>query len=359
MFSGNPLAYGMTSADGSFAADVMVRTGVRQIVAVAGLPGGTPPIALSIVNRRATASSAMTTVEALAVQPAGDSDNDGVNDAMDAAPNDRNVAFESYAPARGIMNTIAFEDSWPNAGDYDFNDFIVDYNVRYLLNTAGKATGVVVSFELRAAGAGQRNAFGFSLPIAAGEVTSVTGRRINSGMFPSLPTGVEARQRRAVIIVTDDVNEELPRPSGFLVNTQNAAPVVAPEMITIVVKFRTPIAPSALGAAPFDPFLIVNRSRGREIHLADHAPTDLADVSLFGKGGDDSRPSTGRFYRNRNNLPSALVVPTNWEYPAETAQLTKGFLHFHEWATSGGTAFADWYTPTQGYRASSQLYRGK
>ncbi|MEO5567448.1 MAG: LruC domain-containing protein [Gemmatimonadaceae bacterium] len=353
---GNALAYGVTRPDGSFAADVQVPTDLNRLVAIAGHPSLTRPIALSIVNRTASGAVAVVAPAFLISEEQVDGDRDGVADPTDAAPADPTIAFESYAPARYVMNTIAFEDSWPAKGDYDYNDLIVDYNVRYLLNTNNMAQAIVVSFELRAAGAGQRNAFAFSLPIAASEVASVTGRRINSGLFPSLPTGVEARQRRAVIIVTDDVNKQLPRPSGYLVNTQNAAPEVPPEMITIVVTFRNPVAPSALGSAPFDPFLIVNRIRGREIHLADHAPTDLADVGLFSTGDDDSRPATGRYYRTRNNLPSALVVPTNWDYPAETAQVTRGFLHFHEWAMSGGTAFTDWYSPTLGYRAPSQLY---
>lgn len=353
---GNPLAYGITRPDGSFVADVQVPSDLNRLVAIAGHPSATRPIALSIVNRTASAPAAVIAQAFLVTEEQVDGDRDGVADNTDAAPADPTIAFESYAPARYVMNTIAFEDSWPAKGDHDYNDLIVDYNVRYLLNTNNLAKAIVVSFELRAAGADQRNAFAFSLPIAASEVASVTGRRINSGMFPSLPTGVEARQRRAVIIVTDDVNKQLPRPYGYLVNTQNDAPVVPPELITIVVTFRTPIAPSALGSAPFDPFLIVNRVRAREVHLADHAPTDLADVGLFRTGADDSRPATGRYYRTRNNLPSALVMPTNWDYPAETAQVTRGFLHFHEWATSGGAAFTDWHSRTPGYRAPSQLY---
>src|SRR5690606_13790273 len=62
-----------------------------------------------------------------------DADNDGVEDSQDEFPSDPTRAFTSSYPTAGTQK-LAFEDLWPNQGDFDFNDMVIDSKVDYTLN---------------------------------------------------------------------------------------------------------------------------------------------------------------------------------------------------------------------------------
>ena len=44
----------------------------------------------------------------------------------------------------------------------------------------------------------------------------------------------------------------------------------------------------------FNPFIIVDLERGKEVHLPNYSPTDLANDNYFGTYADDSNPETGK-----------------------------------------------------------------
>ncbi|MEO1480382.1 MAG: LruC domain-containing protein, partial [Bacteroidota bacterium] len=94
-----------------------------------------------------------------------DTDGDGVPDTQDDAPNDPTVATYEYGPARDQFGTLAYEDLWPGQGDYDFNDLVVDYNLRFARNAAGDLTKLDGQFVVKAIGAGYRNALALALPV--------------------------------------------------------------------------------------------------------------------------------------------------------------------------------------------------
>ncbi|RZK85237.1 MAG: DUF4842 domain-containing protein [Pedobacter sp.] len=44
-------------------------------------------------------------------------------------------------------------------------------------------------------------------------------------------------------------------------------------------------------------------------------------------------------------------------YPVETVNINKAYLHFAEWAKSGGLSYPDWYSNTdEDYRNTKNLY---
>jgi hypothetical protein len=59
-----------------------------------------------------------------------DTDGDGIPDNLDAYPLDPTRAFNSYYPNETDFGSFAFEDLWPGYGDYDFNDFVVNFNYK-------------------------------------------------------------------------------------------------------------------------------------------------------------------------------------------------------------------------------------
>ncbi len=281
-----------------------------------------------------------------------DSDDDGVDDNFDDYPNDADLAFNNYYPSQGNYATLAFEDLWPAKGDYDFNDLVLDYNFNTITNADNDVVKLEGKFIVRAIGAGFHNGFGFELEnILSNQISSVTGNALEEGYINLNNNGTEAGQTNATIIVFDDAWNH-----GYG-NTDPTKSYAAPtELIQIEVTLTTPVSLEQFGLAPFNPFLIVNKVRGREIHMANYSPTDLADESYFGKYNDDSNAATGKYYKTVNNMPWVINIPTQFDYPIEKSSTDKAHLKFISWVESGGNLFSDWYLDLNDYRNPDFIY---
>ncbi|HMM11546.1 MAG TPA: LruC domain-containing protein [Bacteroidales bacterium] len=287
-----------------------------------------------------------------------DSDGDGIPNQFDDYPDDPARAFNNYFFSKGNFGTLAFEDLWPYRGDYDFNDAVIDYNFNQITNGANQVMEVQGIFILRAHGAFYHNGFGIELPVPSSSVQSVSGTRLSSNYIQLNANGTEANQPNAVVIVWDDSYNILP-PVGTSIgaNTTPEVPFIAPDTLLVNIVFKQPVPLSQLGIAPFNPFIIVNKQRGVEVHLPDKAPTALADPKLLGSGHDNSIPMQGRYYKTSNNLPWAINIVERFEYPIEKTEVIDAHLKFGEWAESGGSLFNDWFKDRQGYRNTSKIYK--
>lgn len=287
-----------------------------------------------------------------------DADGDGVKNHLDDYPNDPDRAFNSYYPAN--KGTLAYEDLWPSMGDFDFNDLVVDYQFKTVTNANNFVVEVFSEFTVRAAGAGYHNGFGFQLPnnnVASSDVT-VTGSSIQKNYVTLANNGLEAGQNKPTVIVFDDSYDVLPYPgSGLGVNTVQGAPYSNPATITVKLAFTHNTYTAAdLDLANFNPFLISNGNRGREVHLPDYAPTALANQNLFGTEKDNSIPAQGRYYKTSTNLPWAINIPESFAYPIEKIEVLDAYNYFDDWSQSGGQNFSDWYKNLPGYRNTNKIY---
>ncbi len=290
--------------------------------------------------------------------PGGDCDGDGVTDASDEYVCDPERALDTYNPGANAFATLAFEDDWPMQGDYDFNDLVVDWKFKNTLNADNEVVDMVGTFILRAAGSSNQNGFGFHLPVSPSTIASATGSQLSGNYITLSGNGTEAGQSESVIIVFDNaLNVMAPPEAGNLVNTQEGIPFVTPDTITITIHFASPQSTANLGSAPYNPFIIVNGDRGKEVHLINQPPTDLVNPALFGTGNDASVPGTGEYYHTSGNLPWALGFPVSWSYPFEAIDVAEAYNYFSSWLTSGGSTNADWYLPLNGYRNEPKIYR--
>lgn len=287
-----------------------------------------------------------------------DADGDGVADDFDDYPNDGDRAFNNYYPNENTFGTLAFEDLWPYEGDYDFNDMVVDYQFNTVTNANDNAVEVYVSLKVMAIGAAFKNGFGIELPIANDAVSGVTGDFSMTQDIINLDSrNMETLQSNAVIMFFDNAFALLPHPGdGTGVNTRNGATYVEPEQIDFLVSFTYPVNADNLGQAPFNPFIFVNGDRGREVHMKNNTPTNLANQSLFGTGQDESIPGSGYYYKSSNNLPWAIDVPNGFDYPVEKTAIIDAYNYFGQWAESGGANYPDWYTNGAGYRNTNVIY---
>ncbi|GMQ33805.1 hypothetical protein Ataiwa_20770 [Algoriphagus taiwanensis] len=285
-----------------------------------------------------------------------DKDGDGINDNLDEYPNDPNKAYNSYYPSSTGFGSFAFEDNWPEMGDYDFNDLVVDYQYKQIMNSKNEVVELHPKFIFRAAGAGMRNGFGFSLESSASAVKSVTGTKNSPNLIKVQANGVEANQQKAVIVVTDNVHQLFGK-SNF-VNTESGKGTSSPVEIDLVIAFNNPLAQERIGYAPFNPFLIAGQDRSREIHLPGYAPTDLVDETFFGTGDDAGKKGQiNSYYKSKSALPWAINTPESFAYPIEKQDVRGAHLRFDRWAQSSGFTFMDWYRPLPGFRESGKIFK--
>lgn len=288
-----------------------------------------------------------------------DTDGDGIPDNLDEYPNDPNRAFNNYYPSAGAYATLGFEDLWPSRGDYDFNDMVIDYNINQVTNAQNQVVDIKPTYILRAMGASYRNGFGIQLNLPPAQIQSVTGQVMTEGIVALNPNGTEAGQSKAVIMVFEDGYKVLPYPGGGVtgVNTTPGAPYATPDTLRLGIYLNTPATMAQVGLPPFNPFIFVNGTRGREVHLPDYSPTDLANPAYFGQNDDTSDPGQNRYYKTANNLPWAINIVERFDYPIEKAPIINAHLKFAPWAESNGTQYPDWYLNKPGYRNPANIYQ--
>lgn len=292
-----------------------------------------------------------------------DADADGVADANDAYPNDATRAYNNWYPAAG-NGTLMYEDLWPAMGDYDFNDYVCSYRYNLVTNAANKVVEMKLKITTRAIGASNKNGFAFQLDnLESSKIVSVSGSQVGDAAWVSnASNGTENGQDYANIIVFDDAFKILPSPGGSGVNVELNNPFATPVETNVTVTFNTG-SEQAIGVSDitFNPYIIINQERGREVHLPDFMPSAKANQDLFGTEDDDSTKGLNKmvalkFYKTKNNLPWALSVLGEVPYPTEKTDILDAYLHLAEWAESNGMLYTDWYTNVEGYRNNSKLY---
>jgi LruC domain-containing protein len=285
-----------------------------------------------------------------------DKDNDGVSDEMDDYPTDPTKAFNNYYPGKGVYGTLAFEDLWPGNGDYDFNDLVVDYNINQITNASNKVVEIEAEYVVNAIGASYKNGFGFQMDIAPSLIKSVTGQQFSENNLSISSNGTESGQNKAVVMVFDNAYKLFPVQNHSYINTLPEYTKATPQKINLKIELSSPQSVNNLGIPPYNPFIFVNQKRNHEVHLPDMEPTSKADRSLFGQYADYSNPSTGRYYKSKDNFPWAIHVPEKIAHPVEYKDITTAYLKFAAWAQSNGNLYKDWYKDLSGYRRTANIY---
>lgn len=276
-----------------------------------------------------------------------DRDGDGISDLFDDYPDDEELAFNNYTFGANSWGSLAFEDLWPNVGDYDFNDMVVDYNYNQITQAANRVKKVEMRFKLRAIGARKANGFAIELPFDSANIYAVNA---------SHPTLFEHEQSsKAVMRMFNSAFDLIPQTQNFI-NTEINQAYVTPVEFSVDFKLQNPVnIVNVTMPPPYNPFIFADGVRSHEIHLPGYAPTALMNMSLFNTGNDASLPNN--WYKTSDNLPWAVNIPASWDYPVENAQITRAFLKFKHWAQSSGASYPDWYQNQPGYRDNDFIYQ--
>ena len=263
-----------------------------------------------------------------------DTDGDGVLDSDDSYPNDTNKAFEIFTPSKYGKGTIAFEDLWPSDGDYDFNDMALNYRAIAILNSDNLVVQVDFICNVKSNSAGFTNGVGIEMEgISPLQIENVLGSNFTHNYITTDSNGTEANQENAVVILTDDADNLL-------------------NETTISIIFTQPISTTELGSAPFNPFIIANKNREKEIHLPYRNTTTLGN-NIFEIDGVN-QDFDGN-YISENGFPWAISIIHDFKVPKENIRINEAYNHFNNWATTGGVDYEDWYKDNPGYRNIEKL----
>jgi len=267
-------------------------------------------------------------------QCGNDSDADGVADIDDAYPDDSTKAYQIFSPSPSEYGLLLFEDLWPSFGDYDFNDVPLRYRSLVITNAQNQAVQIDFICDVKSATSGFTNGIGIEyVGLNPSNIQSVTGPIYTEGYITNNDNGTEAGQDNAVIIFTDNADNLL---------TQT----------TISIVLSSPISTDLVSASNFNPFIISDQNRAREIHLANKPSTSLGS-SAIDNGGINSDPS-GNFISSQGfswGLSFLEDIPT----PKEAVRISDAYNFFIPWAASGGENNKDWYKDLPGLRNLSLL----
>lgn len=227
---------------------------------------------------------------------------------------------------------LAFEDLWPEPGDYDMNDIMISYKSTVYRKIVGnRAYKIVDEFIPYHDGGTKETGFGYQFSsLNASHIKKVTieGASASAHMEGQM---LEPGQDHPTILVFDNIKQE-----------------VINKKITVTIELNE--VPEDLVEAPYNPFIFANPNRGIEVHLPKMTPTNKADVTLFGTKGDGSRPEDKLYYVVSHWLPQmpfAINLPKidqkAFPTPDEHEKISDTYPGFKPWIASNGKTDADWY----------------
>ena len=276
-----------------------------------------------------------------------------------------------YYPAQGQFGTVIFEDTWPNAADYDFNDVVLDYHVIGTFDDDGYVTKVNMVLYLRASGANSQEDRGNGVGISFKQPWSYDGEPyadIATVTVNNTPINAEATDYPSYILI-GNVEDYQP--------TYNTFPDQAflyPIRFDVEIIFNTPAEDWWEVELPLNNlFIFDSQDRGRETHIAWCLPTSLANPDYVGTGKDASDPEAfnpGNYksgnmvvgsyaYMTEEGYPWGLNIyfdegGNNWFlYPVEFMDIREAYdPAFSGWVENWDPW--DWYMPE--YRVAGKVY---
>jgi len=221
-------------------------------------------------------------------------------------------------PGASTFKMVLYEDLYPNAGDYDFNDAVVGYRYGLRVDANGMVDQIKGEAYLIARGSNYAHEWNLTIPVA-GQLSGTATCTTVMGDSASVPPGRECRiaadsgsirwhafdGTRIVLPPTDPARPQQNTFAGVAVKPGPRA--------TFTVTLATPLPLSSFGTD--DPWLYVVDTQ-QEIHLSTRAPG--------------------------SNLPFALLVPSTLRVVTEGTDFVAAYPQFATFVASGGTQAGNW-----------------
>ena len=270
-----------------------------------------------------------------------------------------------YYPGVDSWVTLAYEDQWPVSDDYDMNDVVMFYRAVEVIKD-NKVVRIDIFGELQALGGDYHNGFAVQIPNVATENVNQQSLRLLHNNIKQQYSGtngattypiLESGNSNAVIMISQDLWKQATSDCTYY-RTEKGCQQNQNFDFEVSIPLSTPISLDT-SDAPYDPFIFATEGlyhgeifeshpgRGLEIHLVDHAPTDKFNTDFYALADDTSEPMSGRYFRNSNNLPWALEITEQWQWPSERTPLLLAYPAFQNFVESNGDQSSNWFEYNQ------------
>jgi LruC domain-containing protein len=259
-----------------------------------------------------------------------------------------------HFPSETGYATLAYEDNWPYTADYDMNDVVIHYRITEILKD-GEIKKSFIKGRLAAFGADYHNGFAIRLPrLSRDNIDTSLTRQIHNDS-QQINSGLELDSNEAIFIVSNELNKEKGTDCRYFRTLSNC---LENESFTfeLHISIVDGISVDDIASMPYDPFIFstpgyyhgeglpLHPGRKWEVHLPDQSPTEKFDGdSMWGLGIDASDASNEIYFKTADNLPWALLITDEWQWPLERVDLVNAYPAFATYAESGGTLEKDWF----------------
>lgn len=232
---------------------------------------------------------------------------------------------------------VAYEDMYPQTGDYDFNDVVVAYRLLNSLDASGNVVAISGDAYLVARGAGGFNHRWFlEIPIlqnginvpaflcnvqSNAQATEIANSETLQNSNP-LACVVESRSQAARIYGFRDTRALLPPMNTYVGDNPGLGSV---PHLNFSIALSAPVPPSAIGTA--------------QAHIEIIRSTATMSTVALGAGTYQIGLST----RDPQNKPYAMLIPADWRVPLEGTDVGLAYPNFSNFVASGGGSNSNWY----------------
>ncbi len=280
----------------------------------------------------------------------------------DGEVEDHNVFVTNlgYSQIQDTPYYLAFEDNWPEKGDYDMNDVVIFQESSLLVNGSGEVKQIEFHGELKAYGAAFFNGYAIRLDNVLPSNVDVNLIRFEINGVIQEASALEVGTENVVILITDNILKHIQLSSNCLYYRTEESCTNANEMkFSVTVPFITPIAANQFPVAPYNPFIfakngtyrgetIIKPGRELEIHLKNKLPTSKANISFFNQADDVTDLSEGKTYQNASGLPWGLAISPGsgqeWKHPLETVEILEAYPKFQIFVETNGASETTWFS---------------
>ena len=241
------------------------------------------------------------------------------------------------------VGVFAFEDMWPERGDYDMNDVVVNVKTEMYFNNNGKVTKQA-----------------FLMTTYQKNVDFVNGLASRLTNLPSNATITMKRIAPGVTDVSKAVTANFTRYDDTTGRVYYLTDKVESELgSTYIIEVKYASAIDATKTADVEPFIYRAEDNNKfwEVHIPYAKPTSRMNTSYFGTANDRSNPSKGEYFVRQGLYPFAFYLSGTKAEAFFDTILNKGgeintidvfYPTFLGWSSSKGSKNEDWYLNPKG-----------
>lgn len=267
-------------------------------------------------------------------------------------------------PGEGSFVSLAYEDNWPQQGDYDMNDVVTTLQTKKYVDASNNVVRYVMSGKLLAVGASYHSGFAVLLDgIATSNIdTDRVYLKVNGEVTDAEPLEQNAPTEDAVLIVSNDLWEEVRPDDGCAYyRTENNCDSEQEFRFELSVSLKNGVPVANAPTDVLNPFIFAtpgtyhgpglgvdgqeHPGRSLEIHLKNKAVSAQFNTDFFGLSNDRSEPESNRTFLTENNMPWALEMPIIWSHPKERQDVMDAYTGFRTFVESLGVNGKTWYLP--------------